>query len=323
MKIPNENEYIQEYIPLSVKGSGSFGQVLELFDNDHNCLVAVKRTHKSGEKFSRELEILSKIKGCKYVVTIIDIFYTEDFSNKVIQNVILDYTPQSLDNYMRTLKEKNKYISIKSIKNISKQLLKGIYFCHKKNIVHRDLKPENILITNDEKIKICDFGSSKIIDKNINIDKMADIDEEIIIKSTPYISSRFYRAPELLLSKFDYDSKIDIFSLGEIIGELFTLESLFMGKDEGSQLFEYINVLGLPDSNYFEQFEIPKEFKEYLKNFKIKATYSLEEILNKGNKYDKKDIDDVCDLLYKMMKWDYNERYSAKQCLKHKFFKDS
>ena len=152
---------------------------------------------------------------------------------------------------------------------------------------------------------------------------MVDIDEEIIIRSTPYISSRFYRAPELLLSKADYDTKIDIFSLGEIIGELFTLESLFMGKDEGSQLFEYINVLGLPDSNYLEQFKIPKEIKEYLKNFKVKSTYSWEEILNKENIYDKKDIDDVSDLLYKMMKWDYNERYSAKQCLKHKFFKDS
>ena len=323
MKIPNENEYIQEYIPLTVKGSGSFGQVIELYDNDHNCFVAVKRTHKSGDKFSRELEILSKIKGCKYVVSKIDTYYTGDFTNKIIQNIILDYTPQSLDIYMRALKEKNMHIPIKSIKNIAKQILKGLYYCHKKNIVHRDLKPENILISNDEKIEICDFGSSKIIDKYSNNDKMVDIDEEIIIRSTPYISSRFYRAPELLLSKADYDTKIDIFSLGEIIGELFTLESLFMGKDEGSQLFEYINVLGLPDSNYLEQFKIPKEIKEYLKNFKVKSTYSWEEILNKENIYDKKDIDDVSDLLYKMMKWHYNERYSAKQCLKHKFFKDS
>ena len=281
MKIPNENEYIQEYIPLTVKGSGSFGQVIELYDNDHNCFVAVKRTHKSGDKFSRELEILSKIKGCKYVVSKIDTYYTGDFTNKIIQNIILDYTPQSLDIYMRALKEKNMHIPIKSIKNIAKQILKGLYYCHKKNIVHRDLKPENILISNDEKIEICDFGSSKIIDKYSNNDKMVDIDEEIIIRSTPYISSRFYRAPELLLSKADYDTKIDIFSLGEIIGELFTLESLFMGKDEGSQLFEYINVLGLPDSNYLEQFKIPKEIKEYLKNFKVKSTYSWEEILNK------------------------------------------
>ena len=67
---------------------------------------------------------------------------------------------------------------------------------HSKNIVHRDLKPENILLR-DDKVKICDFGSSKFILKNT--------------KSTPYIVSRYYRAPELLLAKNDYDSKIDIF----------------------------------------------------------------------------------------------------------------
>ena len=67
---------------------------------------------------------------------------------------------------------------------------------HSKNIVHRDLKPENILLRED-KVKICDFGSSKFILKNT--------------KSTPYIVSRYYRAPELLLAKNDYDSKIDIF----------------------------------------------------------------------------------------------------------------
>jgi len=58
------------------------------------------------------------------------------------------------------------------------------------------LKPENILLLG-EKVKICDFGSSKFIYKET--------------KSTPYIVSRYYRAPELLLARNNYDSKIDIF----------------------------------------------------------------------------------------------------------------
>ena len=69
---------------------------------------------------------------------------------------------------------------------------------HSKNIVHRDLKPENILLQGD-KVKICDFGSSKFITKNT--------------KSTPYIVSRYYRAPELLLARNEYDNKIDIFGI--------------------------------------------------------------------------------------------------------------
>ena len=77
-----------------------------------------------------------------------------------------------------------------------KQILEGIETIHSKNIVHRDLKPENILLQ-DEKVKICDFGSSKFIYEQT--------------KSTPYIVSRYYRAPELLLARNNYDSKIDIF----------------------------------------------------------------------------------------------------------------
>ena len=70
---------------------------------------------------------------------------------------------------------------------------------HSLNIVHRDIKPENILISNNGNIKIADFGSAKIIKKNDS--------------STPYIVSRFYRSPELILGQTKYDVKISIFPL--------------------------------------------------------------------------------------------------------------
>lgn len=61
------------------------------------------------------------------------------------------------------------------------QILSGLAWIHSKKIAHRDLKPENILVTSDGTVKICDFGSSKVINPNgIN---------------TPYIVSRYYRAP--------------------------------------------------------------------------------------------------------------------------------
>ena len=64
------------------------------------------------------------------------------------------------------------------------------------DIAHRDLKPENVLINDEEVVKICDFGSSKVIDSTG--------------KNTPYIVSRYYRAPELLLCVAKYDTTIDI-----------------------------------------------------------------------------------------------------------------
>ena len=202
---------------------------------------------------------------------------------------------------------------MEKIKKISKQILVGINYFHKKNIVHRDLKPDNILMTDDEQIKICDFGSSKRIESNEN---------QIQNKSTPYVVTRYYRAPELYLGKDNYDTKIDIFSAGCIIAELFTLTPLFPGINEGMQIFEYINVLGKPDDKYLKEFNLSKTILDAIKIFEKAKPYPLDEILDNQNYYNKKDIKEVCDLLNNMLNLDYNKRYTAEQCLEHPFLKD-
>ena len=68
---------------------------------------------------------------------------------------------------------------------------------HELGIVHRDLKPENILLKSEKTVKICDFGSSKILD-------------EVNHMNTPYVVSRYYRSPELILASNKYDASIDI-----------------------------------------------------------------------------------------------------------------
>ena len=81
------------------------------------------------------------------------------------------------------------------------------------------MKPENILKNEKGIIKICDFGSAKILDEKLN---------------TPYIVSRYYRAPELILACSDYSQNIDIWAIGCIFAEFMTLRPLFPGKTEGS-----------------------------------------------------------------------------------------
>ena len=123
-------------------------------------------------------------------------------------------------------------------------------YVHSKKICHRDLKPENILMNKEGTVKICDFGSAKVLSENgLN---------------TPYIVSRYYRAPELILACSDYTDAIDIWgkysfsfhwrflAIGCILAEFLTKRPIFPGKTEGSQLIEQIAILGLPTRQELE-----------------------------------------------------------------------
>jgi serine/threonine protein kinase len=92
---------------------------------------------------------------------------------------------------------------------------------HKHGFFHRDLKPENLLI-NDGNVKICDFGLAREIRSRPPF--------------TDYVSTRWYRAPEIILKANNYNSPVDIFALGCIMAELYLMSPLFCGSSEIDQL---------------------------------------------------------------------------------------
>lgn len=168
------------------------------------------------------------------------------------------------------------------------------------------MKPENILYTKDRIVKICDFGSSKQI-----------LPGE---KSTPYIVSRYYRSPELLLGCNSYSYSIDIFAVGCIFAELFTLNPLFAGKTEGLQFFEHMCVLGKPDKKYFDRFNLTPDIKSFFSNFEELRKYDLRNIINANGIYSAQDVDLAVDLIEKCLLWDWDSRVTAEEALKHPFF---
>ena len=142
-------------------------------------------------------------------------------------------------------------IELETLKSTFFQILKGLAFIHDKDICHRDLKPENVLTDNQGRVKICDFGSSKKLDGQG--------------KNTPYIVSRYYRAPELILCVTKYTTKIDIWgnfgcfflnlAAGCIFYELMTLDILFQGKTEGDQLNQILLKMGSPKEPTMSKFK--------------------------------------------------------------------
>lgn len=102
---------------------------------------------------------------------------------------------------------------------------------HELGISHRDLKPENILLKwpdgsdmsepSKSVVKIADLGAAKVLDVS---------DRRM---NTPYVVSRYYRAPELILGSHFYDTSIDVWAVGCILFELITKTPLFPGDSEG------------------------------------------------------------------------------------------
>merc|ERR1712014_322461 len=111
----------------------------------------------------------------------------------------------------------------------SKQVLGALDYVHSLRLIHCDLKPENILIRSYSKceVKVIDFGSSCFVDDHLS----------------SYVQSRSYRAPEVMLG-LPYDQKIDLWSLGCILAELWTGYVLFQNDSVQSLLARIIGIIG-------------------------------------------------------------------------------
>ena len=107
---------------------------------------------------------------------------------------------------------------------------RGLKYVHSAGVVHRDLKPSNILVNENCDLKICDFGLARIQDPQM----------------TGYVSTRYYRAPEIMLTWQKYDIEVDIWSAGCIFAEMLEGKPLFPGKDHVNQFSIITELLGTP-----------------------------------------------------------------------------
>ncbi len=142
-------------------------------------------------------------------------------------------------NLYEAIKDRKKYLSERKAKNWIYQTLKALDFMHRNGIFHRDIKPENILLRGDQ-VKLADLGSCKGIYSKPPF--------------TEYISTRWYRSPECLLTDGYYNYKMDIWGLGCVFFEILTLVPLFPGDDEIDQVNKINYILGSPPDDLFEKF---------------------------------------------------------------------
>jgi serine/threonine protein kinase len=158
------------------------------------------------------------------------------------------------------------------------------------------MKPENILVNDRNIVKIADFGLAKEI--------------RSAPPFTDYVSTRWYRAPELLLKAEVYNTKVDIFALGCIMVEMYLLAPLFAGENEMDQLHKIICVLGTPPQEWTFGH---KQAKRLNIKFKECEKVNLHHIIPNASGHS-------INLLDKMLQYDPVKRISASDALTHPFF---
>ena len=204
-------------------------------------------------------------------------------------------------NLFEAIKDRKSYLKEKIIKLYAYQLLKALNYMHKSGIFHRDIKPENILLKDDHLV-LADLGSCKGIYSKPPF--------------TEYVSTRWYRAPECIMTNGYYNYKMDMWGVGCVLFEITTLIPLFPGDNELDQMQKIQNVLGAPSQEVLNQYK--KCSFDHVNDINVSTT-------KKGcgiNKYLSHSSPEFIDLILKMLNYNPEERLSAKQALQHPFFKD-
>jgi len=212
-------------------GKGVFSNVVKAKDQHDNSQVAIKimrcndMMRKAAEKEVEVLERLNRMdKGSKrHVIRLIRNFFYRGHLCLVFECM--------WDNLRVALKKytKDRGMSLQAVRAYTKQLLIALRHIHRCHVIHADIKPDNILISAGHNIvKICDLGSAM------------DFTE---VDTAPYLVSRFYRAPEIILGK-EYGSPIDMFAMGATVYELFTGKILFPGRTNNDMLRLFMEIKG-------------------------------------------------------------------------------
>ncbi|KAG9080889.1 U4/U6 small nuclear ribonucleoprotein prp4, partial [Ceratobasidium sp. 370] len=221
------------YQVFSTLGKGMFSAVVRarVMDENPNREVAIKiirsqeSMYKAGQK---EIQILSKLAQAdpddrKHLIRL-----ERTFEHRGHLCLVFESLSMNLRDVIRKF-GKDVGLNIRAVRAYAHQLFLGLSLLKKANVMHADIKPDNILVSeNKTVIKICDLGSASDVSEN-------DI--------TPYLVSRFYRAPEIILG-LPYDAAIDIWSIGCTLYELFTGKILFPGRTNNQMLLHMMELKG-------------------------------------------------------------------------------
>ena len=242
LRLEPGNVVAGQYLVESELGTAAFSTAYRCIDlssdatgigeyHEEVCLKVIKNTKDFFDQSLDEIKILELLRQTgkcheKFIVEMKTFFYHREHLV-----IVTELLRQNLFEFGKSIIESDAepYFTLKRLCFMTRQCLLALEFVHGLGLVHSDIKPENILLSSYSRaiIKIIDFGSSCYLTD----------------RQSSYIQSRSYRAPEVVLG-LPYNGKIDMWSLGCVVCEMFTGEVTFQNDTIVSMLSRIEAVCG-------------------------------------------------------------------------------
>ncbi|KAF2904907.1 hypothetical protein ILUMI_01263 [Ignelater luminosus] len=226
---------MNRYITLHQLGDGTYGSVVLGQRKDTGEKVAIKRMKRKYYSWEEAMN-LREVKSLKKLHHTNVVKLKEVIRENDVLYFVFEYMQENL---YQLIKDRRVPFPEATVRNILYQILQGLAFIHRHGFFHRDLKPENLLCSGPELVKIADFGLVREIRSRPPY--------------TDYVSTRWYRAPEVLLHSTTYGTPIDLWAVGCIASEIYTFRPLFPGTTETDQLYKICAILGTPEKKHWPE----------------------------------------------------------------------
>ncbi|RDW87527.1 casein kinase II [Coleophoma crateriformis] len=331
---------LENYEVVRKIGRGKYSEVFEGINvnNYQKCVIKVLKPVKK-KKIKREIKILQNLSGGPNIVALLDVVRDSQVNHSSqIPGINAESTPKAgsgksvLDGNTSSdqenddsyyMQSKTPSLIFEAVNNTDfrslypkfvdydvryyiYELLKALDFCHSKGIMHRDVKPHNVMIDHEKrKLRLIDWGLA-----------------EFYHQGTEYnvrVASRYFKGPELLVDFQEYDYSLDMWSLGAMFASMiFRKEPFFHGNSNSDQLVKIAKVLGTEDLfDYLDKYEIEldAQYDDILGRFPKKNWHSF---VNSENQ--RFVTNEAIDFLDKLLRYDHQERLTAKEAMAHPFF---